>query len=158
MAPMRDIDAYLSDLAKPPPAGSPYGLPIPGSERPGRSAIYRHHRFRDSELMTTLDPEIHSLHDLFESAARNWPNKPCLGARTWNPATKSHLEKYDWLTYAQVRERKNNLGAGLVELHRAINFPKETYGVGIWSQNRIEWQISGECSPNFQLCWPVLHF
>ncbi|KAI9170968.1 Long chain acyl-CoA synthetase [Paramyrothecium foliicola] len=142
MAPLRDVDAYLNDLAKPPPAGSPYGVPIPGSERPGRTAIYRHHRFRDSELMTTVDPEVHSYHDLFESAAKKWPNKPCLGARTWNPATRSHHERYDWLTYAQVRERKNNFGAGIVELHRAINYPKETYGVGIWSQNRIEWQIT----------------
>jgi long-chain acyl-CoA synthetase len=142
MAPVRDVEAYLSDLAKPPPAGSPYGLAVPGSERPGRTAIYRHHRFRDTELMTTVDPEIHSYHDLFESAAARWPNKPCLGARAWDPVTRTHLGKYDWLSFAQVRERKANFGAGLAELGRAINHPSETFPVGVWSQNRIEWQIS----------------
>lgn len=41
----------------PPPHGAPYSVPIPSSEQKGRSAVYRHWRFRDG-LLRTLDPEV----------------------------------------------------------------------------------------------------
>ncbi|CRK22379.1 hypothetical protein BN1708_013414, partial [Verticillium longisporum] len=47
MAPAVDTTALIKKLSVPPPPGSPYGLPIPGSEKEGRSAIYRHWRARD---------------------------------------------------------------------------------------------------------------
>lgn len=41
----------------PPPVGSPYSVPLPNSEKPGRSAVYRHWRFQH-EFLETLDPEV----------------------------------------------------------------------------------------------------
>ncbi len=45
------------ELHAPPPVGSPYSVPIPNSEQPGRSAVYRHWRCQD-ELVERLDPEV----------------------------------------------------------------------------------------------------
>lgn len=45
------------ELHAPPPVGSPYSVPIPNSEQPGRSAVYRHWRCQD-KLVERLDPEV----------------------------------------------------------------------------------------------------
>lgn len=34
------------------------------------------------------------------------------------------------------------MGAGIVELHKAIGVTDEKYGIGLWCQNRPEWQIT----------------
>ncbi|CAH0032081.1 unnamed protein product [Clonostachys rhizophaga] len=138
----KDTVALVKELSQPPPPGSPYGVPIPGSERPNRSAVYRHFQFRDKPLLSTLDPEHQTLYDLFENSLRKYPNKRCLGKRNWLPATSSWEEKFDWLSFGQVGERRKNFGAGIVEIHNAINHGKDKYPVGIWSQNRPEWHIA----------------
>ncbi len=51
-----------NELHAPPPVGSPYSVPIPNSEQPGRSAVYRHWRCQN-ELLETLDPEVSRLAD-----------------------------------------------------------------------------------------------
>ena len=144
MAPHKSADALAKELQACPPPGSPYGLPVPGSQQPGRSHIYRHHLFVNQPLLTTLDPEVQTIHDMFEKSAVNYPAKRCLGTRHWIPATKTYADKYEWLTYAEVAERRKNIGAGIVEIHKRINFPKDKYGVGLWSQNRAEWQLVGK--------------
>jgi long-chain acyl-CoA synthetase len=131
-------------MATPPPPGTPYAGPIPGTELENRSPIYRHWRFLDQPLLETFDPAQQTLHDLYEEAVRKWAGKQCLGWRPWNPTTGTWENKYVWLTYAQVAERRKNLGAGIVELHEKAGISSGKYGVGLWSQNRPEWQISGK--------------
>ncbi|KAF4991754.1 hypothetical protein FDECE_13930 [Fusarium decemcellulare] len=138
----KDYAALYKKLSTPPPPGSPYGLPIPGSERPNRSAVYRHWAVRDGPLVTSLEPETHSTHDVFSRSARKFPNARCLGTRHWNPTAQKWEDKYDWLSYAEVDVRRKNFGAGIVEIHKLINYPGDKYGVGLWSQNRAEWQIT----------------
>lgn len=144
MAPTKDTAAYMKDLMQVPAPGSPHGVPIPGSERTGRSAVYRHHKFRDGPLLTTFDPEIQSIHDLFEAAVRKFSNKRCLGTRNWDPVKQAWKDQYEWITYGQVAERRKNFGAGIVEIHRDIHSPDSKFGVGLWCQNRAEWQIAGK--------------
>lgn len=58
---MAPVDLQLQraqELAKPPPKGQPYSVPIPGSAREGRSAVYRHWRFRDGPVLEKLDPAV----------------------------------------------------------------------------------------------------
>ena len=45
------------ELQVPPEPGKPYSVPVPGSERTGRTAVYRHYRFPDEPLLT-LDPNV----------------------------------------------------------------------------------------------------
>ncbi|KAF6839248.1 long-chain-fatty-acid-- ligase faa2 [Colletotrichum plurivorum] len=142
MAPTKDTAAYIRELANPPPPGSPYGVPIPGSAKEGRSAVYRHWRFRDGPLLSTFDAAFQTVHDLFEDSVRRRANAKCLGHRAWNSATKEWENKYTWATYAEVAERRKNFGAGLVEIHHKIGITNDNYGVGLWSQNRPEWHIT----------------
>ncbi|KAK5661498.1 hypothetical protein OQA88_11402 [Cercophora sp. LCS_1] len=150
----RETEAYIATISQPPPPGSPYALPVPGTERPNRTAVYRHWRFVNGPLLETYDPAHQTLHDLFEASATAIPNNQCLGWRPWNPSTKSWEPKYTWITYGQVAERRKNLGAGIVELHKRVGVTEEKYGVGLWSQNRAEWQIS-ELALVSQSLWPV---
>lgn len=143
MAPIQDPDAYARLLKTPPPPGSPYSLPIPGSAKEDRSAVYRHWRFVDSPLLQTYNPEARTSHEFFEISAKKRPNARCLGTRNWDPVTKTY-GKYEWITYAETALRRKNFGAGIVELHKKIGVTEEKYGVGLWCQNRAEWQISGE--------------
>jgi len=137
------VVAYIKEISTPPPPGSPYAVPIPGTEREGRSPIYRHWRFTDKPLLATLNPNAHTFFDLFEASVKEYPNSRCLGTRHWNAAKKAWDNKYTWKTYAEVNARSKNFGSGILELHRQIGIPPGNYGVGLWSPNRADWQIAG---------------
>lgn len=139
----KDVEAYIKKLSTPPAPGALHGVSLPGTERPGRSPIYRHHKIGDGALLTTFYPEVQSVHDLFEAAVKKRPSKRFLGTRHWNAATQSWQDQYEWETYGEVAERRKNLGAGIVEIHKAVGHGADKYGVGLWSQNRAEWQITG---------------
>lgn len=80
---------------------------------------------------------------MFESSANRQPKNHCLGWRSYNPATKAY-DPYQWITYEQVQKRRAAFGAGLVELHQKHNVHRPgQYGIGLWCQNRPEWQITG---------------
>ncbi|KAH8895959.1 long-chain-fatty-acid-CoA ligase [Thozetella sp. PMI_491] len=137
------MDDLLKSLSVPPPAGSPYAVPLAGTERENRSAVYRHWRVRDRDLVAAYDPELQTLHALFEASAQKRPGANCLGSRPWDPATKTWGPKYEWLAYSEVARRRKDIGVGIRELHSGIGVADdEKYGVGIWSQNRPEWQIT----------------
>ncbi|KAL2117050.1 hypothetical protein VTJ04DRAFT_9218 [Mycothermus thermophilus] len=156
MAPSKqDTKAYIKTLATPPPPGVPYAVPIPGTERPNRTPIYRHWRMQNGPLLETFDPAHKTVHDLMEYAIEKYSRNRCLGWRPWNPVTKSFEPRYVWMTYAEVAERRKNLGAGIVELHKEVGVDENAkYGVGLWSQNRPEWQIT-ELALLSQALWPV---
>ncbi|KAK3985780.1 hypothetical protein QBC44DRAFT_151835 [Cladorrhinum sp. PSN332] len=154
MAPKQDTAAYINTIAQPPPPGSPYALPIPGTERPNRTPIYRHWRFLNGPLLETFDPAHRTIHDLFEVSVASVPRNKCLGHRPWNANTKTWENKYVWQTYAEVAERRKNFGAGIVELHQRIGVKEDKYAVGLWAQNRPEWQIT-ELALLSQSLWPV---
>jgi len=150
----RETEAYIKTISQPPPPGSPYALPIPGTERPNRTPVYRHWRFQNGPLLETFDPAHQTLHDLFEASVANNGNSQCLGWRPWNATTKTWEPKYTWITYNEVAQRRTNLGAGIIELHKRIGVTDEQYGVGLWSQNRAEWQIA-ELALVSQALFPV---
>ena len=72
-----------------------------------------------------------------------YPKRPCLGYRPWIPATKSY-GPYVWMDYQTVQKRRAAIGVGLAELHERIGVQGRNYGVGLWCQNRPEWQLVGE--------------
>ncbi|KAH0550957.1 hypothetical protein GP486_007678, partial [Trichoglossum hirsutum] len=90
--------ARTKEIYAPPPPGSPYSVPLPGSEKEGRSKVYRHWKFTDA-LLSTLDPET-------------------------------------------LQRRRAEFGAGLVRLHEKAGITGSRYGVGLWCQNRPEWQVT----------------
>ncbi|GAB7354410.1 hypothetical protein MBLNU459_g4903t1 [Dothideomycetes sp. NU459] len=132
--------AKAAAIRQPPPPGASYSVPLEGSEQPGRSPIYRHWRFKDA-MLETLDPQVATAHDFFEQTATNSPNNKCLGHRPYDPATKT-FGPYVWETYGQVQKRRRDFGIGIVSLHQQLGITGKQYGVGLWCQNRPEWQIT----------------
>lgn len=129
------------ELHAPPPKNKPFSVPIPGSAAPGRSAVYRHWKFVDQPLLDRLAPNITTPFEAFENAVQRYPKNKCLGHRPYDPVTKK-FGQYVWQDYSQVAERRKNLGAGLVHLHRQAGVTGSKYGIGLWCQNRPEWQIT----------------
>ncbi|KAI5367906.1 Putative AMP-dependent synthetase/ligase, AMP-binding, ANL domain-containing protein [Septoria linicola] len=129
-----------AEMVQPPPVGAPYSIAVPGSRAEGRSAVYRHWRNKDG-VLHTLDNEITTAHDFFEQSAKRVPNNKCLGFRPYD-STKQTWGPYVWQTYAQIQERRKNFGVGLVALHEQVGVNGRQYGVGLWCQNRPEWQIT----------------
>ncbi|KAK4941519.1 medium-chain fatty acid-CoA ligase faa2 [Elasticomyces elasticus] len=128
------------EIRKPPPKGQPYSITLPNSEQPGRSAVYRHHKTRDG-LLETLDAAVLTGHDMFEYAAQKYAHHPCLGYRSWDSSKKAY-GPFEWLDYETVQKRRANYGVGLVELHAREGITGTQYGVGLWCQNRPEWQLT----------------
>ena len=48
---------FAAQVRTPPPFGSPYSVPLSGTEERDRTPIYRHWRFKERELLETLDPK-----------------------------------------------------------------------------------------------------
>ncbi|EXJ93945.1 long-chain acyl-CoA synthetase [Capronia coronata CBS 617.96] len=135
--------AYLQkadEYYAPPPKGQPYSITLAGSEKPGRTAIYRHHKCRDA-LLETLDPAIRTAHDMFECAAQKYPHAPCLGYRPYD-SNKKTFGPYEWIDYETVQKRRADFGVGIVELHAREGITGAQYGIGLWCQNRPEWQLT----------------
>ncbi|KAL1311150.1 hypothetical protein AAFC00_001352 [Neodothiora populina] len=128
-----------AEINRPPPPGAPYSIAIEGSEVSGRSKVYRHWRFKDG-VLDSCDPTITTAHAYFEQTANRVPGARCLGRRLYDPVTKK-FGPYVWETYAQIQGRRKNFGAGLVQLHQEIGITGRQYGVGLWCQNRPEWQV-----------------
>ena len=76
-------------------------------------------------------------------SADSFPKSRCLGRRPYDPTTKT-FGLYQWEDYETVRYRKTNIGWALVELHRGLGVVGKQYGVGVWCQNRPEWQLIGK--------------
>lgn len=66
-----------------------------------------------------------------------------MGSRGWDSNTKT-FGNYEWMTYAEVAERRKNFGSGIAALHQKAGVTGTQYGVGLWCQNRPEWQITGK--------------
>jgi long-chain acyl-CoA synthetase len=130
-----------AELHDPPAKGQPYSVPLTGTKQEGRSAIYRHWRFTDKPLFETLVPEIRTPHEQFENSVSLYPRNRCLGHRPYDPVTKK-FGGYVWQDYETIGKRRTNFGAGLVHLHREAGVTGQKYGVGLWCQNRPEWQIT----------------
>ncbi|KAI1920049.1 medium-chain fatty acid-CoA ligase faa2 [Ophidiomyces ophidiicola] len=139
--PEAPFKARALEFFKPGPKGTPDAVPIPGSEKPGRSKVYRHWKIGSGELLQTLDPKVRTGHDMFESTALRQPKNHCLGWRPWDPV-KQNFGPYVWMDYETVQKRRAAVGVGLVELHRRIGIQDRSFGVGLWCQNRPEWQIT----------------
>ncbi|KAL9614386.1 MAG: hypothetical protein Q9167_001116 [Letrouitia subvulpina] len=78
---------------------------------------------------------------MFEAAAARHPSKKCLGLRPYDSVTKS-FGPYEWIDYATVQKRRASFGVGIMEVNKRAGVQDQKYGVGLWCQNRPEWQIT----------------
>ena len=78
---------------------------------------------------------------MFESTAKRMPNSPGFGYRPYN-STKKTWEPYQWIDFESMQKRRTDFGKGLVEIHAREGVTGTQYGVGLWCQNRPEWQVT----------------
>ena len=129
-----------NEFNQPAARGAPVSVVVPGSEQKGRSPVYRHHKYRDG-LLKSLDPNVSTAHEMFEASANRFPQNKCLGYRPYDPV-RQRWGNYQWLSYATVQKRRAAFGAGLVSINREAGITEQKFGVGLWCQNRPEWQIT----------------
>jgi len=91
--------------------------------------------------MDTLDPAIQSMHEAFDTTSKTVPKNRCLGYRPWDSRTRS-FGNYIWQDCETIARRRKDFGAGLVHLHEQAGVFGKAYGVGLWCNNRPEWQIT----------------
>ncbi|KAK7208553.1 hypothetical protein BZA70DRAFT_54060 [Myxozyma melibiosi] len=123
------------------PKGKPQGIALPGTKKPGYSAIYRNAHHPDA-LIETLHPAFRTLYDCFENAVRLYADRDFLGRReyvpkygTWSP--------FIWESYGRVAERRTDLGSGLLRVAKDVGVQqRDKFGVAIFSPNRPEWAIT----------------
>ena len=48
---------FAKDYRERPSPGAPYSVAVPGTEKQGRSAVYRHFRFQNG-ILKSLDPNV----------------------------------------------------------------------------------------------------
>jgi hypothetical protein len=81
--------------------------------------------------------------------ANRQPKAKCLGFRPYDPATKT-FGPYQWIDYGTVQSRRTNFGAGIVEINKRAGLTESKYAVGLWCQNRPEWQVTGTNTLRFE--------
>ena len=103
----------------------------------GIPAIYRNAVF--PELVRPQPGESAlTILEIFLSGMATGADRPCLG---WRPRISSNplkfANKYEWMSYAEVNERRLNLGSAIEALFRSGRAGGgELPTVGIWCQNR----------------------
>eukprot|EP01027_Heterolobosea_sp_BB2_P006323 GEZU01009573.1.p1 GENE.GEZU01009573.1~~GEZU01009573.1.p1 ORF type:complete len:873 (-),score=348.59 GEZU01009573.1:206-2824(-) len=98
------------------------------------NGVYRRANYKDG-LVDRWFEDVATLHDSFMRGVTKFPNNNALGKRIPGGG-------YEWLTYKQAHEKVTQLSSGL--RHLGIN---DHDTVGIYSKNRVEWQIASEaCS------------
>uniref|UniRef100_A0A915KKJ1 long-chain-fatty-acid--CoA ligase n=1 Tax=Romanomermis culicivorax TaxID=13658 RepID=A0A915KKJ1_ROMCU len=93
------------------------------------------HFIRKGNLTTQLFQGAGTLYEILRRGAQVSNNGPCLGYRC-PPVEKS--TPYTWLKYDEVIRRSEMFALGLVP---AFCQPGQQTYIGIWAQNRTEWNI-----------------
>lgn len=140
-------------------------VPIPGTEEPGYSGVYRNKAFSNG-LKKTLTPYLTTYHEFFKNAVSLYEDNPCLAGRKYDYNSKKSADTYSSKTYKEVDELKSNYGSGLLyllqknqfknsekfESHKKIDNHVRDYKnydvnnhsflVCVYSANRPEWVLS----------------
>ncbi|KAF8654112.1 hypothetical protein AX16_003645 [Volvariella volvacea WC 439] len=114
---------------------------VPGTRRPGQTGHYRNAVFGLIDLNTP--GVIKTVDEIFELGLSRGKNRPFLGYR--KVVSKEPLKfaaSYTWETYGQIDQRRRHIGSALTKLFRDGQLGGGEFDtIGIWSQNRPEWQL-----------------
>ncbi|KAJ8592807.1 acetyl-CoA synthetase-like protein [Rhizopogon salebrosus TDB-379] len=112
-------------------------IAVPGTKRPGQTAHYR------SAIYGLVDANaLATLPDIFDNGYKLNPEARLLGHRPIVSTSPLKYGPYVWQTYKQVDARRRRIGSALHSLFsRGELKGDDLETVGVWSQNRPEWQL-----------------
>ncbi|GAA6046539.1 hypothetical protein JCM3770_006199 [Rhodotorula araucariae] len=125
-------------------------IAIPGSQKPGSSAIYVN---AENPKWASSKPFPISAYEAFNIGLQNHGKDKCLGARPWDPVTGDWAKELVWENYESVDGHRTRIGSGLAQLRQTL-FPDEDerqWKVGIWATNRPEWQYVNQACNAYSL-------
>jgi len=124
-------------------------IPVPGSETPGFSAIYRSPlpSKGDRGTLSIFPPTVNTMSHLFIHLFKEFSERKCLGTPIV-PLPADGTDPYSWKTYAEVWDDVMALGVGLTDLFPDFK-PQEFVGVHL--RTSPQWST-------LQLCAAVFNF
>jgi len=115
-------------------------VPVPGTKRPGQTAHYRNALWGFFDANTP--GVVKTLPEIFEAGHNLNPDGRLLGHRPVVSTQPLKFGPYIWQTYRQVDVRRRKIGSALHQLFKdGVLQRDDMETVGIWSQNRPEWQL-----------------
>ncbi|KAI0771152.1 acetyl-CoA synthetase-like protein [Trametes elegans] len=135
---------HLRQIPIPLPAGADYrkqSVTVPGTERPGQTAIYRHSQFPLVDLNT---PGVFTnLVEIFDEGLRRSNGGPFLGHRPILSKKPLQYANYHvWQSWPDVDARRRAIGSAVHALFQSGELGGgDLDTVGIWSKNCPNWLI-----------------
>ena len=144
-------------------------VPLPNTEAPGFSPIYRN-AFSPDALLNVPYPGLDTLYKLFEYAVDVHGNKPALGSRVKN--SDGTFGEYVFQNYDTIRTRRNNLGSGIFfilqnnpyktdsDAHKKLKYDpnsENSFILTIFSHNRPEWALCDLASVAYSITNTALY-
>lgn len=114
-------------------------------------------QFRPETLVDCLSPALTTYHELFTDAVANHSARPCLSFSRIDHLTQKSHDEYSTLTYGEVDQKSQALGAGLLHVlaqarpnlaadhisnYRSYNSSRHSPIIAIFSANRYEWTLT----------------
>lgn len=186
----KDSDYIFDDTTKPllelvhnylPLKGSGnHAIPIEGSQEPGYSHVYRNKAY-SGKLKKFLREDVNTTHAVFDRVAAEAGDSPCVRFRPHDYLVDKPKEVYEDLTYRQVKENKDNLGAGIlfhlqnspykeadkygchqkidnhVRDYKSYDFTNHSFVVTLYSNNRYEWLLTDIACASYSITNTALY-
>ncbi|KAI6043089.1 long-chain-fatty-acid-CoA ligase [Pisolithus marmoratus] len=116
------------------------GVTVPGTKQPGQTPHYRNAIYGFLDPNAPIFPK--TLQDIFNSGYSSNPDANLLGHRPVLSKSPLKFGPYVWQTYRQVDARRRRIGSALLRLFSTGELKAtDIETVGIWAQNRPEWQL-----------------
>ncbi|ODV91154.1 hypothetical protein CANCADRAFT_31892 [Tortispora caseinolytica NRRL Y-17796] len=130
----------LHRVINPIPKGSPQGVAVPQSQKPGYTPIYRSARFPD-RLLKTWHPEVTTPHDVVNNAINLNRHKPCFGRRSFD-AKSGKWGPYVYESYDDLDVQRQQLGSGFTHILNSHGLPTMQANIGVFAETRAEWLLT----------------
>ena len=109
---------------------------MPGTGGNGETPIYRSAAFPNATL---LEHGITTAYKGFELGLEFNADEPCFGSRPWDPVKNDWADKFEWMSYKEVADRRTKVGAGIMKLAddgKLGDGVRSKFVVGVWCSNR----------------------
>ncbi|CAH6720870.1 long-chain-fatty-acid--CoA ligase 2 [[Candida] jaroonii] len=160
------IEAIVSAVVTEDESLISYGIPLPNTDQPGYSNIYRN-KYSPDKLLETIHPSLDTFAATFKHSVAAHGDKLCFGSL--DPSTNT----YQYETYKQIDNRRKNFAAGMFYVLKNNKFQpspevqqkiqnhgktdEESFIVSLFSHNRKEWCITDVACSTYSILNTALY-